>query len=312
MEALKGKILKCKICGNLKEGIKLKSYNLKICFDCFVKFFENRVEKTIKEFKMFNKEDKIAVAISGGKDSVALAKALKNLGYNITLFHINTSIKEKNYGENSLKIVEEFAKRENLPLKILNLEDEIGTDIKIAARIAKKEICAVCGMVKRYLLNKNAKDFDVIATGHTLDDEAGNLLNSLIFRKEEFLNRQEIVLKERNGLKRKVKPLAFCFEKDTKLYCQILNLPYIETPCPLRGGSYVVFKEIVHKLEDEFPSSIIAFYKYFIKRKGLLNIKKEPPHLSPCKNCGYLTINNICSFCNLKEKIKKFLKQNSE
>ena len=303
------KILKCRICQKIKEGIHLKSYNLKICFDCFLKFLERRVQQTIEKFKMFKREDKIAVAISGGKDSMALSKILKNLGYKIFLFHVNCQIKEKDYSKKSQEAVEEFAKRENLPLKIIDLKKEIGVDLKLAAKVAKKEICAVCGMAKRYLLNRETKDkdFDVIATGHTIDDEAASLLASLIFWKD-YLKRQFPVLKEEKTLKKRVKPLTFCFEKETKLYCQILNLPYQKDPCPLRGGTYVFFKKMIENLENEMPSATLNFYKGFLKRKKIFK-KGKPENLAPCERCGYLTSAKICSFCRLREKIENYLKK---
>lgn len=307
-EIKEAKILKCKRCQKIKEGIHLKSYNLKLCFDCFLDFFRKRVKETIEEFRMFNIKDKIVVAISGGKDSVALAKVLKDLGYNISLFHINTNIKEGNYAEKSQKAVEEFAKKEKLPLKILNFKDEIGIDIKVASKIAKKEICGVCGMIKRYLLNREAKDFDVIVTGHTLDDEAGSLLSSLIFWKE-FINRQWPVLKEEESLKRKAKPLTFVFEKETRLFCEILKLPYNSQTCPLRGGSYVFFKKFIHSLEEEMPSAVLNFYKGFLKRKKKMGFVEKEVNLNPCQKCGYLTVAKICNFCKLKEKIENFLKK---
>jgi uncharacterized protein (TIGR00269 family) len=266
------------------------------------------VKETIGKFKMFSTEDKIAVTISGGKDSMALAKVLKDLGYNITLFHINCQIKENDYSEKSQKAVEEFAKIENLPLRILDFKDEIGIDVKLAAKISKKEICGVCGMIKRYLLNREAKDFDVIVTGHTLNDEAASLLKSLIFWQEGFIRRQFPVLKEEESLKKKAKPLTFCFEKETKLSCDILNLPYQKEPCPLRGGSYVLFKKIIEELEEEMPSSVLNFYKGFLRRKRIFG-KEKSEKLSPCKKCGYLTVAEICNFCKLKEKIKTLMQK---
>lgn len=303
------KILRCRKCQKIREGIHLRSYNLRLCLDCFLDFFRKRVKETIEKFRMFEKKDKIAVAISGGKDSVALAKVLKDLGYKITLFHINTQIKKENYAQNSQKAVEEFAKKENLPLRILDFKEEISIDIKLAAKISKKEICGVCGMIKRYLLNREAKDFDVIVTGHTLDDEAASLLSSLIFWKD-FIKRQWPVLREEDSLKRKAKPLTLVSERETKLFCQILNLPFNPQPCPLRGGTYVFFKNFIHSLEEEMPSSVLNFYKGFLTRKKKMGFEEEKVELKPCKKCGYLTVAGMCSFCRLKEKIEKLKEKN--
>lgn len=299
------KSLRCPKCKTTKqEGVYLRSYNLRICKECFVEFFKDRVETTIRKFKMFKKDDKVLVAISGGKDSVALAKALKELNYNITLLHVYTGIKEKNYAEDSMKVVKEFAEKENLPLKILNLQDEIGVDIKTASKLAKKELCAVCGMIKRYILNREAKDFDVVVTGHNLDDEASTALSSFIFWKE-FIKRQWPVLYEEETLQRKAKPLTLISENETRLFCEVLKLPFNSTACPLRGGPYLFFKNFIHQLDAEMPSSVLCFYKGFLKRKKEIFPEKESSfNLKPCSRCGYLTMLEVCSFCKLKEKIK--------
>ncbi|MCS7258015.1 MAG: adenine nucleotide alpha hydrolase family protein [candidate division WOR-3 bacterium] len=300
--------LRCRICQELKEGIKLKSYNLKICHDCFLTFFRRRVQNTVAKFRMFKKDDNILVAVSGGKDSVALAKVLKDLGYRITLFHVNCRITEDNYSEISQKKVEELAEREDLPLKIYSFEKEFPVDIKLAAKISRREICAVCGMIKRYILNRETKDFDVICTGHTLNDEAANLLSSFIFWNDFFV-RQYPVLEEKGSLKKRAKPLTFTFEQETKLFCEILALPYNPNPCPLVGGSYLFFKKIVNEIESEMPSAIINFYKGFLKRKKSLGLIKraEEIKLEPCERCGYLTVAKLCNFCRLHEKIQKYL-----
>ncbi|MEO0072446.1 MAG: ATP-binding protein [candidate division WOR-3 bacterium] len=305
-------LVRCRICQKIKEGTKLKSYNLKICYDCFIDFFRKRVETTIKKFRMFKKTDNILVAVSGGKDSIALAKVLKDLGYKITLFHVNCRIAENDYSSESQKKVQELAEKETLPVKIYDFQNELPVDIKLAAKIFNREICATCGMIKRYILNRENKEFDVICTGHTLNDEAANLLSSLIFW-DEFLVRQHPVLEERGTLKRRVKPLTLVFERETKLFCDILGLPYNPNPCPLVGGPYLVFKKIISEIEDRFPSATINFYKGFLKRKKAMGlVPKQEIKLTPCEKCGYLTVAKLCNFCRLLEKIAEYLKTKAQ
>jgi len=83
-------------------------------------------------------------------------------------------------------------------------------------------------------------------------------------------------------------------------------LPYLSERCPLRGGTYVFFKKIINEIENEMPSSILNFYKGFLKRKKKLNLFPKEEKLTPCEKCGYLTSAKICSFCRLREKIKAF------
>ncbi len=297
-------LIRCKKCHQIKKGVILKSYNLKLCFDCFIEFFLKRIESTIEKFKMFSYHQKILVALSGGKDSLALAKALKMLGYQIALVHLRTGIKINDYSLKSERLVKNFAKKENLKLKIIDFEKEVGLDLKTSAQIFGRKICSVCGMAKRYLLNQAAKNFDVLVTGHTLNDEAASLLSSLIFWKDEYLYKQFPILKEEGSLKRKAKPLAFNFESETKIFCEHLKINYLDSPCPFQGKPYIFFKKIIEKIEKEMPASILNFYKGFLKRKKLFQPLFDKKNLKPCLKCGYLTTAKICNFCRLKEKIK--------
>jgi len=100
--------IRCKICGALNEGVILKHYNLKVCLDCF-KIFQKRVQEIIEKFKMFDKNNDILIAISGGKDSMSITKALKDMGYTITALHINTGIKD--ISKNHRKLFKYSAKK---------------------------------------------------------------------------------------------------------------------------------------------------------------------------------------------------------
>lgn len=257
---------------------------------------------------MIKKDDKVAVAVSGGKDSIAVAKALKEIGYDITIFHADCAIRQGDYSKRSREIVEEFASKENLPVIVVEYEKELGLDIKEVARIARKGICGVCGMVKRYLFNREARDYNVIVTGHNLDDESASLLSSLIFWKE-YMIRQWPVLAEEGSLKRKVKPLVLTSEAETRLYCEVLNLPFNSIPCPLRSEKYGLFKEFIYKLDDEMPASVLNFFKGFLRNKKQVVFEGKDIVLSPCERCGYMTNVGICSYCRLKEKIDKYLSE---
>lgn len=99
---------KCKKCGS-KAHIYLPQHRLALCQEHYIEWFDSRVEKTIKEFKMLSKSDMILVAVSGGKDSLSLWKALVNLGYEADGFYINLGIGE--YSEKSHTLAQEFAKK---------------------------------------------------------------------------------------------------------------------------------------------------------------------------------------------------------
>ncbi len=301
---------RCTICKSKGEKNKaiiyLPHHRLALCKEHFISWFEKRVEKTIKEFKMFSKNDRILVAVSGGKDSLALWNALVKLGYEADGFYINLGIGQ--YSEDSKHLALNFAKRIGRPLHILDLSSEISTIPQIKES-TNRPACSACGMVKRYYMNKFAKEngYNIIATGHNLDDEVAVLFGNTLKWDVDYLKRQYPVLKEENGFIRKVKPLCKITEKESALYSFFNNIEYIEYECPFsEGASSIEYKEYIAKLEEKHPGTKLQFYTNFLKRMYpiLQTHEKLKEELNKCKICGEPSYNEICSVCNLKEKLK--------
>lgn len=301
---------RCTICKSKGEKNKaiiyLPHHRLALCKEHFISWFEKRVEKTIKEFKMFSKNDRILVAVSGGKDSLALWNALVKLGYEADGFYINLGIGQ--YSEDSKHLALNFAKRIGRALHILDLSSEISTIPQIKES-TNRPACSACGMVKRYYMNKFAKEngYNIIATGHNLDDEAAVLFGNTLKWDVDYLKRQYPVLKEENGFIRKVKPLCKITEKESALYSFFNNIEYIEYECPFsEGASSIEYKEYIAKLEEKHPGTKLQFYTNFLKRMYpiLQTHEKLKEELNKCKICGEPSYNEICSVCSLKEKLK--------
>ncbi len=301
---------RCTICKSKGEKNKaivyLPHHRLALCKEHFISWFEKRVEKTIKEFKMFSKNDRILVAVSGGKDSLALWNALVRLGYEADGFYINLGIGQ--YSEDSKQLALNFAKRIGRPLHILDLSSEISTIPQIKES-TNRPACSACGMVKRYYMNKFAKEngYNIIATGHNLDDEVAVLFGNTLKWDIDYLKRQYPVLKEENGFIRKVKPLCKITEKESALYSFFNGIEYIEYECPFsEGASSIEYKEYIAKLEEKHPGTKLQFYTNFLKRMYpiLQTNEKLKEELNKCKICGEPSYNEICSVCSLKEKLK--------
>lgn len=295
--------MKCKICGR-KAVVKLRSYNLSLCEEHYVEFVKRRVEKAIKKFKMFKKDDRVLVAVSGGKDSIVLWHVLNSLGYNTTGYFLNLGIGD--FSEKSQAITEEFAGKFGLQLKIEYLKDELGVGIPEIAKVSKGKPCSTCGMIKRYMINRAGLSFDVVATGHNLDDESSVLFGNILHWQVEYLDRQSPVLPKDRTLARKVKPLILLTNFEIKFYADLLGLPYIGEKCPFSSGATTFFyKAILDEIEEKMPGAKIRFLLgFFENKKGFNTPKKE---LKPCIKCGYLTTAGVCSFCRLKERISQFI-----
>ncbi len=292
---------KCRICGKPAE-VFLISRNLALCRRDFVENFEKRVEKTINKFRMADRGEKILVAVSGGKDSLALLHVLKKLGYRVTGYHINLGIGQ--YSHESLKKVLDFQKKEGIEIIIENVKEEFGMGIGEISKLLRQPTCSICGTIKRYMFNRTAGSFDVIATGHNLDDEAATLMGNVLNWQIEYLARQYPVLESKNNLKKKIKPFVFMSEYETATYAFLEDIDYIVEECPYATGAKSIFyKGILNRVEDRMRGTKIHFLSGFFKQRGRFVSQEKRTELKPCIKCGYMTTSNICQFCRIKEKI---------
>ncbi len=296
--------MKCRMCGG-KAVIKLPAHNIGLCSECLILFLRRRVERTIKRLRLLSPGEKILVAISGGKDSLSLWDLLLELGYEAEGLYIDLGIGD--YSQKSEEKAVGFAQKRGVGLQIVRVKEHFrGLGIPEIARRAGRAPCSVCGLVKRYLMNQAGKKggFDVIATGHNLDDEVSFLLSNLLSWQRESLARQAPSLPDRQSLLRKVKPLVLCSEREMAAYAFVRGIDYILDECPYSQGSTSLrYKSVLNKLEEHSPGTKLHFYQGFLKNRSLLKMTGEEPELHPCEGCGYLTPAQICSFCRLRERV---------
>ncbi|WP_297446158.1 ATP-binding protein [Desulfurobacterium sp.] len=304
----------CKICKakgkREKAVIFIRHHKLALCKNHFLEWFEKQTLKTIKHFSMFNRGEKIGVAVSGGKDSLSLWQLLTEAGFETVGIHISLGIGKDNYSEKSLKLCEKLSEKLNRPLIVFDLKEEFGYTIEEIAKLSgRKDVCSVCGTFKRYLMNKIAieENLSVVATGHNLDDESAVLLSNTIRWETGYLGRQYPVLSEREGFARKVKPFCFLTEKEIVSYAILKGIDFMETGCPnAKTATSPVYKQALAFLEHKMAGTKLRFYKEFLKKAKPLFEKeaKEEYNLTPCKICGMPTTANVCSVCRILEKIR--------
>jgi uncharacterized protein (TIGR00269 family) len=278
----------------------------------FIKFFEKKVKKSIDKYGLIKRNEKVAVAISGGKDSTTLLYVLKKLDYNVTGLFINLGI--KNNSSENLKRIRFFCEKNEISLKIFDLVKETGysmTDIcsKYQAVIDSTN-CAICGVIKRYYLNKIAKEegFDKIATGHNMDDEAENVLLNI------FSNNYELCLglgpiskeKEGNFFVQRIKPLCDCLNSESKKYADLMSFDIFPEICPLKVNAFRKnVRELLantEKLSKSIKKNLVKnFYSILIKLKS----EENNAQIIRCVNCFEPSRNKICKKCEMFEIIKK-------
>jgi uncharacterized protein (TIGR00269 family) len=300
----------------------MRQHKLALCKEHYLEWIPEQTARFIKKYEMFTRDEKILVAVSGGKDSLSLWDILARLGYQADGLYLGLGIDTSaglsagagiNYSHESQRLAEKFANENNLKLHVVDIEKEYGNSIPVLADISYRghgKPCAVCGLAKRHEMNRVARDFgyDVLATGHNLDDEAAVLFGNTLNWSSEYLLRQGPVLPGTDGLARKVKPLCRFYEREMTAYAIMRGIEYIYDECPFADGSQSIFyKETLNQLETTRPGAKLIFYLNFLeaKKSGDLFIEKNAgqSQLHPCPKCGQPTSTpDFCSFCRMIEK----------
>jgi uncharacterized protein (TIGR00269 family) len=284
--------------------VELRRHHAAFCNDHFVEFFDRQVERAIDEDRMFTRQDRVLVAVSGGKDSLALWDVLRRLGYQATGMYINLGIGE--YSQESQRKAVAYAESHGAELLLVDLPGVYGMGVEELARFSGRVSCSACGLSKRYLFNKVALEggFSVVATGHNLDDEAAVLLGNLLHWQVEALARQAPVLPSTHPhLVKKVKPLYRIAERETAAYAIIRGIDYIVDECPNSlGARSLLYKEALNLLEKAAPGTKQSFYWGFLERGRPLVQGREAPELHACLHCGQPTTGEVCAFCRMTER----------
>lgn len=298
------KIVKCIKCQE-------KAYCSGLCKKHFADYFEKKIHRTIKKFNLFSKNDKIGVAASGGKDSTVCLYVLKKLGYNVEAIIIDAMI--GSYTNKNLEKLRETCKKYNIRLHELSFKNEFGMPLSYIKKLAdrkglKYSSCFICGVLRRYLLNKYAKQkgFDCICTGHNLDDEAQAFMMN-IFRNDLGLALRQGPISGVGSSKefvKRAKPLYLCSEKETTAYSKLVRLPVNYADCPYREGAYrKEYADMLDKFEKKFPSTKYNIIQFFLrtiyKMKDSDLIVNKEARVNICQYCAEPCAKQVCKKCEI-------------
>jgi uncharacterized protein (TIGR00269 family) len=286
--------------------IEIRRHNSGFCRDHFLEYFENQVRKAISDWDMLSHDDRILVAVSGGKDSLALWDVLLRQGYQADGLYIGLGIDD--YSDESGEKVRKFATDRNAHVEWVDIEAEYGSGIKGLARQARRHTCSACGTTKRYQFNRIAREkgYTILATGHNLDDEAAALFGNVLHWQTGYLARQSPVLPASpSGLVKKVKPLYRVGERETASYAVLRGIDYIFEECPLAiGNQSLKYKEALNLLEQTSPGTKHNFlFNFLEKHRG--RFEAEDAGLRECVECGAPTTGEVCAFCRITQQARQ-------
>ena len=295
--------MRCRRC-KASAVVELRRHNAAFCRDCFLRHVREQVKRAIEAYDMLRRSDRVLVAVSGGKDSLALWDVLLGLGYRADGLYLGLGIGE--YSSRSAEVVRSFAREREAGLVEIDLARDHGFDIPTAGRKGSRSTCAVCGLSKRYVFNRAAQQggYDVVATGHNLDDEAATLLGNTLRWQTDYIARQFPVLEAEEGLARKVKPLYRLSELETAAYAFLRGIDYVVEECPLvAGNTQLRYKEAMNRLESGSPGTKAQFLLGYLERAAPLFAEQDAVELASCERCGQPTTGRFCAFCRARAQV---------
>jgi tRNA-5-methyluridine54 2-sulfurtransferase len=298
--------VKCRKCGGAAV-LELRRHNAAFCAPDFLDFFRNQVREAIRRYRMFERDEPVLVAVSGGKDSLALWDVLIDEGYQTRGLYLDLGIFD--YSVESRARCERFAATRGVPLLVRRVAEEVGAPVPVIKTVTRRPPCSGCGLSKRYLMNRVALEegMPVVATGHNLDDEAATLFGSVMHWQTDALPRQSPALPSTHPkLVRRVKPLYRLSERETAAYAFLRKIDYIVEECPFaQGATSIAHKETLNRMEEASPGAKHNFLFGFLDKARAAFERAEAVPLNECARCGQVTTGTLCAFCKLADQVKR-------
>jgi uncharacterized protein (TIGR00269 family) len=304
---------KCVKCG--KKAVISPAYGPhSFCKQHFLEFFEKRVRKTIRENRLVEGREKLVVAYSGGKDSAVtlyLVNKIFGKSNKVEALLIDEGIPK--YRDKALAIAEANCRKWNVPFRRVSFEEEFGfTMVDVMGKTGpKKEIgstCAYCGVLRRQLMNKHAREMGAgkLGTGHNLDDEAQSVLMNVFDADVARFLRLGPKSPSLKGMVPRIKPLYLSPEKEVIAFAKMQGIKYFEQQCcPFKWqAKRNEFRQLVEEFEAKFPDTMFSVVGFLKQVKGLVGERVQEKKLNSCKRCGEATSGRVCKACKMVKGIK--------
>lgn len=288
----------------------------RLCKRCFTDSIEAKVRGTIAKYGMFDFDDRIAVAVSGGKDSISLLHILAKTEHahpKSSLVAVTVDEGIKGYRNEALEIAATNCKTLGVEHHVVSFKRLYGftLDEIIAHRRAKDKrkltACAYCGVLRRRALNVAAREVcaNKVATAHTLDDEVQTSLMN-IFRGDiaRLFKENPATAEVHPLLVRKVKPFCEIAERESTLYAYVKKIRFQDTPCPYASEAMRNdIRTMLNRMEEKRAGTKYTVFKSMERiRPALIEVVKKDD-FQTCAECGEPASGSLCRTC---EMLKEF------
>ena len=300
----------CRYCS--ADAIYTREYEgVSFCSKCFRKAVEERVRRTVTENDMLKFNDHIAVAVSGGKDSLTLLNLLVKMEdrfprSRITAVSVDEGI--RGYRDEALDIARKACEKLGVEQFVVSYHDLFGiTTDEIAEMHLGQTPCSYCGVFRRKAINRAAQMIGVtkIATAHNLDDEVQTVLLNMLHGDPWRIVRSGPVLYDPRGkFLTRIKPLCDIPEKEVVLYAYLNGFDFQSIACP--HGNAALRNDIrnfLNQLDQKHPGSKFTLQRTAERLREVLSRTAPVAELNECAKCGDPTPHQLCEACMMLDAI---------
>jgi uncharacterized protein (TIGR00269 family) len=296
----------CSICTE-RAVISQRQSGLRLCREHFIRDFERRVAMTVFENCMIEEGERIAVAVSGGKDSTALLFSLRRIlsKRDVELVALTVDEGIAGYRDDTILAAKAIAEELGVEQHIVSFREEYGQSLEEMVVGRHVAPCTYCGVFRKHALNRAAKSIgaDKIATGHNLDDEAQTVMMNYLKGDLERLMRLR-PRRSQKGLVPRIKPLRAVPEKEIALYCMVNGIFDQSRECPYADLSLrSEVRDMMNSLESGFPGTKSATVRGFEQMAEHEQGRWPQIDLADCRQCGEPCVGERCKACELREEI---------
>ena len=283
-----------------------------------MKSIERKVRATIAKYNMLKFDDRLAVAVSGGKDSVSLLNVMCKMEKDYpkaSLVAVSVDEGIAGYRDEALKIAAENCKKLGVEHHIISFKQLYGFTLdEVVARVkmaGEKELtaCAYCGVLRRKALNIIARNVeaDKLATAHTLDDEVQTVLLNMLHGDVTRMLREKPVTDEVHPkLVPRIKPFCEIPERETALFAYVRKISFQSIICPY--ASEALRNEIrvfLNRMEEKHAGIKFTLFNSAQKIRPIVNYPQLKESLMDCSICGEPTTQKVCKACEFLQKLEK-------
>ncbi len=306
--------MKCGLCEQDAFYLR-KASGEYLCRRCFVKSVEGRVRGTISKYRLLAHGDKVAVAVSGGKDSLTtlhiLAKLTKRYPHTRLLaISVDEGIAE--YRQQGLDLTQQVAGSLGVEQHTVSFRELYGASLEeiyheAGLRHGALQACSFCGVLRRRAINQAAKHVGAtkVATGHNLDDESQTILINLMRGDlPRLLRHAPRPMVERDGFVPRIKPLRYIPERECALYAYLKEIPLYEVECRyVRDSMRDSVRTVLNEWEEQYVGVKYAMVRMVDKLVSEMPSEVLNANLRACSVCGEPTTREVCRVCELLQQV---------